>query len=219
MITKSLTLDLIPGRNNVTIPVSQYDSDSRIYEITVLEGDTEFEVPDGSTVTVRGTKVDNTGFEYPCTYAGSLVKMTIKQQMTLFAGPVYCELRIVNQGKILGSANFTLLVEPTTLKGDVEISETDLPLIEQVIEDSADVRAMYKDIQEWNSETSDNTSKAGAYNASTLATYAQLKSDLESAIEEMETLKDEASHYAGASTYSIMVDSKGYICLDYKEDL
>lgn len=212
MITKSLTLDLIPGRNNVTIPVSQYDSDSRIYEITVLEGDTEFEVPDGSTVTVRGTKVDNTGFEYPCTYAGSLVKMTIKQQMTLFAGPVYCELRIVNQGKILGSANFTLLVEPTTLKGDVEISDTDLPLIEQATELAAELEKLYPEME----ELAGDVEKAKTDSLSALQSSINLldtfQSETEKAIDEIIQMK------SVTYGYSFFTNARKRISLRYLEE-
>lgn len=129
MITQTYNLNLIPDKVPVSVDCSQYDSLSRtivfnIYDGTVLKDLT------GATATVRGTKQDNTGFEYSCTVNGSTVSFDIQDQMTIFSGKVPCEIRLVNNG-ILGSCNFILNVEPTPLDPNVTISETDLPLLEE----------------------------------------------------------------------------------------
>lgn len=129
MITQEYNLNLIPDKVPVSVDCSQYDSLSRtivfnIYDGTVLKDLT------GATATVRGTKSDNTGFEYPCTVNGSQVSFNIQDQMTIFSGRVPCEIRLVDNG-ILGSCNFMLNVEPTPLDTGVIISETDLPLLEE----------------------------------------------------------------------------------------
>lgn len=130
MITQRYNLNLIPDKVPVQVNCSQYDSLSRTIEFTIYDGTVLFEIPSGSTVTVRGTKSDNTGFEYPCTFDGSVVSFDIQAQMTIFSGRVPCEIRFVNNG-IIGTCNFNLYVEPTPLDTDVTISETDLPLLEE----------------------------------------------------------------------------------------
>lgn len=129
MITQTYNLNLIPDKVPVSVDCSQYDSLSRtivfnIYDGTVLKDLT------GATATVRGTKSDNTGFEYPCTVNDSQVSFDIQDQMTIFSGRVPCEIRLIDNG-ILGTCNFVLNVEPTPLDPNVTISETDLPLLEE----------------------------------------------------------------------------------------
>ena len=136
MITQRYNLNLIPDKVPVQVNCSQYDSLSRTIEFTIYDGTVLFEIPSGSTVTVRGTKSDNTGFEYPCTFDGSVVSFDIQAQMTIYSGRVPCEIRFVNNG-IIGTCNFNLYVEPTPLDTDVTISETDLPLLEEA-EQAAD---------------------------------------------------------------------------------
>lgn len=129
MITQRYNLNLIPDKVPVVVNCSQYDSLSRTIEFTIYNGSLLYEIPNGTTATVRGTKTDNTGFEYPCTVDGSVVSFDIQDQMTIFNGKVPCEVRLTNDG-ILGTCNFYLNVEPTPLDPDVTISDTYLPLLE-----------------------------------------------------------------------------------------
>lgn len=131
MITQSINLNLIPGGVLPRINVSQYDKGSRTLVFNLYNGSTAFIIPGNSTITIQGTKADKTGFQYECTYSGSVVTADLEQQMTVFAGDVICELVITNSGNILGSANFVLSVEEAALADDVIISETELPLIEK----------------------------------------------------------------------------------------
>lgn len=129
MITQTYNLNLIPGKVPVSVDCSQYDSLSRTIVFNIYDGTVLKDVT-GATATVRGTKSDNTGFEYPCTVNGSQVSFDIQDQMTIFCGKVPCEIRLVDNG-ILGTCNFVLNVEPTPLDPNVTISETDLPLLEE----------------------------------------------------------------------------------------
>ena len=135
MITQSYKLNLIPnGLQYPYVSVSQYDDSSRTIEFVLYAGTEPFDIPSGATVTIRGTKRDNTGFEYPCEFDGNVVTFALKQQITIFSGVVPSELRIVLGDEILGTANFAFKVETTTLADDVAISETELPLLEEVAE-------------------------------------------------------------------------------------
>lgn len=139
-IKQTYNLDIVPKGVPEIVHCSQYDKQSRIIEFNILKGGESYSIPSESSVTVRGTKKDYTGFEYTCSYSGDKVSVVIEEQMTIFAGDVACELRIMQGStQILGTANFILRVEPTPLGDDTVISETQLPLLEEAIEAASTV--------------------------------------------------------------------------------
>ena len=140
MIEQKYNLNLIPDKVPVMVRASQYDALSRTIIFNVFNGSELYEIPSGATVTVRGTKEDNTGFEYPCSVNGSEVSFEIQAQMTIFYGLVPCEIRITSGGEIIGSCNFQLNIEKTPLDSSTEISETQLPLLEEAIQAAADAQ-------------------------------------------------------------------------------
>lgn len=69
-----------------------------------------------------------------------------------------------------------------------------------------------------NAEESKNSAATSASNAKASETAAaNSASKAETMKAETEELKNQAAGYAGAAAYSFMVDSEGYICLNYKE--
>lgn len=131
MIEQNYILNLVPNKVPLIVNCSQYDSLSRTINMKLYDGTEVYEIPSGTTATVRGTKQDNTGFEYPCEIEGSTVSFDIQDQMTIFSGRVPSEIRLTNNGEIIGTCNFEFYVEPTPLDPNVTISETDLPLLEE----------------------------------------------------------------------------------------
>lgn len=146
MTSQTFNLDLIPQGVPPVVYVSQYDK-GQTWSINILKGGSPFSIPGGSVVTIQGTKKDDTGFQYQCTFSGSVVTATEEQQMTVFAGDVPAEIRITKSGAIIGSLNFIIRVEPAALTDDTVISETDLPLIEQALEDLPLVEAYKEDAE------------------------------------------------------------------------
>ena len=142
MITQSINLNLIPGGVLPRFNVSQYDKGSRVLQFNLFSGSFPFEVPDGSTVTIQGTKKDMTGFQYPCTYQGSLVVSDLYDQMTVLAGEVTTELVITDTNlNILGTCNFIIDVEQAALSKDIPISETELPLLQEAVRAADEAKA------------------------------------------------------------------------------
>lgn len=136
MITQKYSINLIPKDVPVIVNASQYDKESRTIEFDIYDGNSLFDIPSGATVSVVGTKPDKTGFTYACNIGsgGYSAYFNIKQQMTVLAGKVPCELRIASGSELIGTANFILNVEKSALDDDTIISETDISLIEQGIE-------------------------------------------------------------------------------------
>ena len=132
MITQRYKLNLIPEKNNVAVLASQYDKGLRTIVFEIYNGAQQFSIPQGSIVSVIGTKKDWTGFQYECTYEGSEVSFVIEDQITIFAGEVPAEIRIQDENEnIIGTANFIFNIEQSPLADDIAVSETELELIEQ----------------------------------------------------------------------------------------
>lgn len=148
MVTQTINLNLIPGGVPPVIHVNQYDIGNAALILKLHNGFSEFTVPASASVTLVGTKPDNTGFVYAAeSVSGSLATVNVTQQMTALAGDVMCELRIRSEGtgassdetghsdhENIGTINFILRVERAALSDDTVISKTDIPLIEQAID-------------------------------------------------------------------------------------
>lgn len=145
MTTQSLDLNLIPKGISPRLYVSQYDK-GQTWTFNIYAGNTAYTIPNGATVTIQGTKPDKTGFQYSCTASGNVVTATEQQQMTVIAGEVPAEIRITNNNEIIATLNFILVVEPAALTDETEISETDLPIIEQAIEMFPHYQEMIDDV-------------------------------------------------------------------------
>lgn len=133
MTSQTINLDLIPNGVNPVINVSQYDK-GQTWLFNILVNGSAFNIPTGSSVTIRGTKRDSTGFVYACSFSGSTVTAIVQDQMTVCSGDQKGELRIEKNGDIIATMNFTIRVKPSALADTTQISETDLPLIEQAVE-------------------------------------------------------------------------------------
>ena len=133
MTSQTINLDLIPKGIQPIVHVSQYDKGQSWY-FNILKDGSAFVIPNGTGITIQGTKSDSTGFQYGCSVVDNQVVATETQQMTILAGDVPAELVLTNGDEVIGTLNFIIRVEPAALSDDTEISETELPLIEQAAE-------------------------------------------------------------------------------------
>lgn len=142
MITQETKLNLIPGGAPPIVHVSQYDV-GRTLTFGLVAGSETFNVPAGTTAQIVGTKPDKKGFEYGCTVdrANSTVSVTVEEQMTAVAGNTICEIRLMQGGANIGTANFVLRVEQAALSEETDISETVLPDIIAGAQAQADAAA------------------------------------------------------------------------------
>lgn len=148
MIAYELDLNLRPSGVLPRLNVSQYDHGQTI-TCVLWDGNTPFTMPNGSAASVAGTKPDGTGFTYSCTYEAGQPVVTLTEQMSAVAGEVMCELVIIKSGERQGTINFVIDVEPAALRSDVPISETDIPIIEQIPEIQAEVEAAKQLAEMW----------------------------------------------------------------------
>lgn len=121
-------LNVTPTGVMPRVNVSQYDNNREVHFL-LFDGSASYTPPTGAEIRVEGTKKDGNGFSYECTYSGNNVTVTIKSQMTVFAGDVLCELRISKGDLDIGTLNFILGVEEGALSSDIPISDTEIPAI------------------------------------------------------------------------------------------
>lgn len=141
------------------ITLKQYDkttdSNGKQLQFELYDGATLYEIPSGARATIRGTKPDLTGYEYECTFSGSVITVNVSEQMTVCAGRHNAEIRITKDDNILGTASVTLNIERSALSDATPVSKTDLPLIEKAAE-------AYDKVVEKVNEASDSASSAKA---------------------------------------------------------
>ena len=126
MNTQTIKLNLIPGGIPPIVHVSQYDV-GRPLAFELYDGLNAATIEAGTVIDIRATKPDGTGFEYACTWNNNVVSIATQAQMTVLSGSIECELHLVKDSQEIGTANFILEVEAAALRGDTDISETDLP--------------------------------------------------------------------------------------------
>lgn len=132
MIEQTYFLDMIPGESAPpVVHVSQFDVNSRTLKFNLMKGGVAYEPDVGMTVTLDGTKPDNTAFSYPMTVDGSSVSIALQTQMTVVSGHVRCEVTVSNASGQIGSANFILAVEESAIDTGA-ISDTDIPIFEDL---------------------------------------------------------------------------------------
>lgn len=150
MITQTYNLNLVPSENQVVVSASQYDEGSRRIEFILYHGRDLFDINDYEqknnvicNVRVLGTKADGTGYMYDCGFSHSKAFFDIQEQMTVLAGQHTAEIRIVdNEDNIIGSSNFIFQIEKAALKDDTVISETDIPLLQRIINNIDSINAV-----------------------------------------------------------------------------
>lgn len=231
MNSQNFNLNLIPGGVPVIVHLSQMDVQSSGLSFSVYDGSAKMSLT-GLSVGLHGKKSDGTIFEYSAAVSSDSAIFGITDQMTAVSGKVECELRLTDSsGNDRGTANFIIDVEKSPIDGGVE-SISDLPEIIQNVTDakSAAASAASSASAAANSATSASDSasaakgsasaaktsegnaaasqKAAAVSETAAATSAQQASDY----------KDQAAGYSGAASYSFVVDSEGYMCLNYKEE-
>lgn len=174
-VTNIYNLKLTPsqfGQNSIVVNCSQYDSLFRVIQFNLYNGNAVYSIPDGSVVTIRGTKKDNTGFEYECDYSNNVVTFPLQQQITIFPGKVPAELRITNNGEIIGSWNFLFLVEESPLTNDTIISETDLPLLESALQAASEAEN-YKNLAQTSADNASASEQNASESEANALTYSQ----------------------------------------------
>ena len=142
MITQSYKLNIVPhAEQNVrgfiapVVHESQYDTGMRTLIFTLYKEGELYTILEGQTVSLFGTKPDGNAFEYSMTIVDThTVSIVDNIQMTCVAGLVTCEIVVFGtQNDRIGSANFVLCIEPAAVDADQVLSDTDIPVFNEIL--------------------------------------------------------------------------------------
>lgn len=131
-VATTFKLDLTPGASRPVIYASAGDVGRPFTASLYWNG--EAWSASGTTPVIRGKKPDKTVFEYDgLTTSNNTVTFETKEQMTIIPGPVECELVFSNDGDIIASANFLLIVEASPYDPNA-ISESEVQGLNAMIQ-------------------------------------------------------------------------------------
>ena len=133
-IVQNFDLNMIPESEPVIVHVNQYDTGTGRLIAHLYDGDTPY-TPTG-TAAIQGTKPDGKGFMYSATLSGNTVTADLKDQMSVIAGRVRCQMVVTETSGITGTFCFDLDVQESALPDDTEVSESDYPIIEELIHEA-----------------------------------------------------------------------------------
>lgn len=144
MVNQQIFLPMIPDSAPIVINISQYDYDApgyagRLY-FNLISNGTAYDM-NGATAVFQGEKPDGTTFAYPGVVVNaSVVRVNVRQQMTLVAGRVRCNLILNNSEGQVGSFNVWLEVQESATAGS-DPSQTDIPALVAQAKEYADEAA------------------------------------------------------------------------------
>ena len=145
-------LNLIPGGVMKIIHVNQVNENIEI-QFRIMNGAQPFNVPEGVSCTIRGTKGDNFGYAaaVAVTAGSNIVTVTLTEQLTAVAGAGNIfELVFVgaSDNMKVSTENFILEVERAALGEDTVISDSDLAYADQVLDQLQSVGAVNAQVQQ-----------------------------------------------------------------------
>jgi hypothetical protein len=141
MIERNVTLRLGDNVAPARIPISQFDTMWR-FIFNILYNSQAWTIPAGATAVLNGRKQDGNVFAISGAIADNKVTVDCDVQMTAVAGPVVCELSIMSGGKVVGTTNFILEVEPAPKAPDDVSSESTLPAYGEILDGIAELTAV-----------------------------------------------------------------------------
>lgn len=153
MIVGSPTiLNLVPGGVMKCVHVNQVNKNIEI-QFKVMNGAAPYNVPEGVTCTIRGTKGDAFGYaaETAVTAGSNVITVTLTEQLTAVAGAGNIfELIFVGAADDMkvSTENFILAVERQAMGEDTVISDSDLSYAEQVLDQLQSVGAVNAQVQQ-----------------------------------------------------------------------
>lgn len=136
MITQRFILHIVPDEIRPRIYLSQRSAGVEKLQFTLVGPDgTYYTIPQGTAVTLVGSKPDKRSFSYACTYSDSTVTCDVTEQMTAVAGLVEAELRFASStGTLLPSQNIEFVIERSPLDASV-CSKNDFKSVDDEIID------------------------------------------------------------------------------------
>lgn len=147
-------VNLVPGMSAPAVLHASEGDVGRVLEIVIIDGQLVYNIPSTATVTITATKPSGMGFTQACTVTeNGTATFETTASMTDESGKMQAEVRIVDGGKNIGTANLLWVVErnphpSSVIDGDVERAKT---ILERAEEAMAKAEQMIEEVEVYNS--------------------------------------------------------------------
>lgn len=181
-----VTLDLSGQNNGAVVYAKQYDSNTRIVTVTILQDGEPFGLTDTNTARVEIRKPDGEQIFNDCTISNGKVIVEIPQQALTVSGIAELEISLMENSQLISSSVLKLVIEPSVLDDETVKSSSEYlsfynalmelqPAIEDADEAVTAAEQAVKKAEEAviNSENAIETSTSAAQNAQTQAEAAE----------------------------------------------
>lgn len=148
------SVNLVPGMSAPAVLHASEGDVGRVLEIVIIDGQLVYNIPSTATVTITATKPSGMGFTQTCTVTeNGTATFETTASMTDESGKMQAEVRIVDGGKNIGTANLLWIVErnphpSNVIDGDVERAKT---ILERADEAMAKTEQMIEEVEIYNS--------------------------------------------------------------------
>lgn len=212
ILQEEYNLNLASQLSKKYLKVSQYDTGRR-FLITLIKNDgSMFKIPSEASASINGLKPDEKGFRYDCSIENNKVVVDMKEQMTVLAGYVKCEILLSKGGERIATANFMLNVEESPLSENTPISSTDIPLLQKAIEASEIVLSVEKTVKGYSesaSKSAQSAQKSAESSSNASASSSQsAQASAESASGASQSATNAQASAESASTSAITASTK-----------
>lgn len=140
IVEQHFKVSMVPGGVPTRVYLKRYDTGIGALKFHLYGDDNEpYLIESDTTVSFKGDKIVPGGTSYMlmynCSFSSNVVSLSIPLQLTIEAGEVDCELRLVDSnGNSKGSASIILEVEDAAPRYGVTVTGTDIAYANEVLE-------------------------------------------------------------------------------------
>lgn len=138
MVYQTLDVNLFyTGGPPQWIYITQGDENLGGFKFNIINENSYWSIPSGTTFFLNGTRPDGYGFSYPCTWSGYTVSCTVQESLSEIAGEVRCVLSAYDTNNAtVGSTPVIVYVEKNPLS-DITLSQNDFKTLNNAIKAAA----------------------------------------------------------------------------------
>ena len=150
MLTQRYSIDMVPGGVPLTLHVTQYDAGMTEFVFVPFASSGAIDLSVVTTARIEATKPDRLAVVNNCTYANGEATYLLQEQLTAKEGAVWSKLVLLDaNSNVIASKAIVWEVDRPGVTDDATVSESDVPLLREAIEASAESVSSSEESEAW----------------------------------------------------------------------
>ena len=150
MLTQRYSIDMVPGGVPLTMHVTQYDAGMTEFVFVPFASSGAIDLSVVTTARIEATKPDRLAVVNNCTYANGEATYLLQEQLTAKEGAVWSKLVLLDaNSNVIASKAIVWEVDRPGVTDDATVSESDIPLLREAIEASAESVSSSEESEAW----------------------------------------------------------------------